>query len=135
MSRGAPSFTLAPPPRVSQSALSSSNPAAGQVPSRVIVPAGTTSATFTVTTSAVTASTSVTISASFGGTVKTASLTVTPPPLPTVTSLTLNPSSVIGGSQSSTGAVTLSGAAPSGGAQVALSSCNTGAAQVPSTVT
>jgi hypothetical protein len=60
-----------------------------------------------------------------------ATLTVTAP-LPTVSSLTLSPTSVIGGT-SSTGTVTLSGPAPTGGAQVALSS-NNGAASVPSSV-
>jgi hypothetical protein len=54
-------------------------------------------------------------------------------PTPTLSSLTLNPTSVIGGTQSSTGTVTLSGPAPAGGAQVALSSSN-GAASVPSSV-
>jgi len=49
-------------------------------------------------------------------------------------SLTLNPTSVTGGN-SSTGTVTLSGAAPAGGATVALSSNNTTAATVPSSVT
>jgi hypothetical protein len=61
-----------------------------------------------------------------------ATLTVTVP-LPTVSSLTLNPTSVVGGLGSSTGTVTLSGPAPAGGAQVALSS-NNGAASVPSSV-
>jgi len=64
----------------------------------------------------------------------TATLTVTPPPLPTVSSLTLNPTSVVGGLQSSTGTVTLSGPAPAGGAQILLSSSNT-AARVTSSVT
>src|SRR5205823_6095474 len=63
-----------------------------------------------------------------------ASLTVMPPPLPTVSSLTLNPTSVTGGRQSSTGTVTLSGPAPAGGEQVTLSSSNA-AASVPSSVT
>ena len=60
-----------------------------------------------------------------------ATLTVTAP-FPTVSSLTLSPTSVIGGT-SSTGTVTLSGPAPAGGAQVALSS-NNSAASVPSSV-
>src|SRR5437899_10316974 len=51
-----------------------------------------------------------------------------------VSSLTLNPTSVVGGVQSSTGTVTLSGPAPTGGAQVTLSSSN-GAASVPASVT
>ncbi len=116
-----------------QVTLSSSNGAAS-VPSSVTVPAGSTSATFMISTSAVPASTVVTISASYGGVSASAPLTVMPPPLPTVSSLTLNPTSVVGGVQSSTGTVTLSGAAPAGGAQVTLSSSN-GAASVPSSVT
>src|SRR5436190_1580717 len=60
-------------------------------------------------------------------------LPVTPTPPPVVSSLTLNPTSVIGGAQSSMGTVTLSGPAPAGGAQVMLSSSN-GAASVPSSV-
>src|SRR4029077_11665986 len=120
-----------------QVALSSSNTAAARVPSSVTVAAGGTSATFTVSTSAVTASTAVTISAAYGGVTRAASITVAPAPPPAVTlsSLTLSPTSVIGGTQSSTGTVTLSGAAPAGGAQVALSSSNTAAARVPSSVT
>jgi hypothetical protein len=51
-----------------------------------------------------------------------------------LSSISLNPTSVTGGN-SSTGTVTLSGPAPSGGAQVTLSSSNTAAARVPSSVT
>jgi hypothetical protein len=51
-----------------------------------------------------------------------------------LSSLSLNPTSVTGGN-SSTGTVTLSEPAPPGGAQVALSSSNTTAARVPSSVT
>ena len=116
-----------------QVTLSSSGTAAS-VPSSVTVPAGATSATFTISTSAVAASTPVSISASYSGATQTASLTVTPSSLPTFSSLTLSPSSVPGGN-SSTGTVTLSGPAPAGGAQVILSSSNTGAARVPPSVT
>ena len=89
-----------------------------------------------VARTAVAASTTVTISATYGGATRSASLTVTPaaPPAPALSSLTLNPRSVVGGMQSSTGTVTLSGPAPTGGAQVALSSSNPGAASVPSSV-
>lgn len=113
-----------------QVTLSSSNTAVS-VPSSVSVPAGATSATFTISTSAVGASTMVTISASYASVTKTVALTVAPP---TITALTLNPSSVVGGVGSSTGTVTLSGPAPAGGAQVALST-SSAAASVPSTVT
>jgi len=115
-----------------QVALSSNNGAAS-VPSSVAVPAGATSATFPAKTTAVATQTTVTISAVYGGVSISATLTVTPPPLPTVSSLTLNPTSVIGGLQTSTGTVTLSAPAPAGGAQVMLSSSN-GAAGVASSV-
>jgi hypothetical protein len=52
---------------------------------------------------------------------------------PALTSVTVNPSSVIGG-QSAMGTVTLTSAAPAGGAAVTLSSTNN-AASVPSSVT
>src|SRR5437588_186495 len=118
-----------------QVALSSSDTSVATVPSSVTVAAGATSATFTVSTSTVTASTIVTISASYAGVTKTASLTVNPapPPPPTLSSLTLNPSTVIGGVQSSTGRVTLSAPAPAGGATIILSS-SSGVASVPSSV-
>jgi hypothetical protein len=206
-----------------QVTLSSSNTSVASVPSSVTVGPGATSATFTVSTGAVSAPTAVTISASYGGQTQSATLTVNPAavppsittqpanqtvtagqtatfavvaigtaplnyqwqkngsniggatssnyttaptlaadngaqftvlvsnsagsvtsnpatltvtqPLPTLTSLTLNPTGVVGGLQSSTGIVTLSAPAPAGGVQVALSSSNTGAATVPSTVT
>src|SRR5205814_4220994 len=110
-----------------QVALSSSDPSVATVPSSVTVAAGATSATFTVSTSTVSASTTVIISATYAGVTKTASLIVNPAPPPTLTSLTLSPTSATGGN-SSTGTVTLSGPAPSGGAQVALSSSNTSVA-------
>ncbi|HSC90508.1 MAG TPA: choice-of-anchor tandem repeat GloVer-containing protein [Gaiellaceae bacterium] len=53
-----------------------------------------------------------------------------PSPPPTVTGLTLTPTSVAGG-QSSTGRVTLSGPAPSGSAVVTLSSSNSSLVSVP----
>jgi len=119
-----------------QVALSSSNTTVASVPSSVTVAAGATSASFTVSTSAVASSTTIAISAAYGGATRSAPLTVTPapPPPPTLSSLTLNPSSVFGGLQSSTGTVTLTGPAPAGGAQVFLSS-NNAAARVPSSVT
>src|SRR5258708_6776776 len=116
-----------------QAALANHNGAASASSSATATPRATI-ATFPVTTTAVPSSTAVTISASYGGVSKTATLTVTPSALPTLSSLTLNPTSVIGGTQSSTGTVTLSGPAPSGGAQVTLAS-NNGAASVSSSVT
>jgi hypothetical protein len=135
-STGTVTLSDAAPAGGAQVALSSSNTTAARVPSSVTVAAGATSATFTVSTSAVAASTTVTISAAYAGATRSASLTVTPapPPPPTLASMTLSPTSVTGGN-SSTGTVTLSGPAPAGGALVALSSSNTTAARVPSSVT
>jgi hypothetical protein len=110
----------------------SSNNLAVTAPASVTVAAGATSASFSLGTSAVANNTAVTISASYGGATLTASLTVLPP---AVSSLALNPTSVIGGPLgNSTGTVTLNGPAPAGGAQVALSSSDA-AASVPSSVT
>jgi hypothetical protein len=110
--------------------LSSNNPAA-TVPASVTVAAGATSASFSLGTGAVANSIAVTISASYGGATRTASLTVLPAVLST---LSLNPSTVVGGLQNSTGTVTLNGPAPAGGAQVTLSSSNPAAAAGPASV-
>jgi hypothetical protein len=116
--------------------LSSGSTAVATLPTTVTVPAGAATAVFNVTTSPVTASTSVIISATFAGVTQTAALTVTPqpPPGPTLTSLSLNPAGVIGGSFS-TGSVALSAPAPNGGVLVSISSNNTAAATVPANVT
>ncbi len=112
--------------------LTSSNTSAATVPGTVTVAAGATSATFTANTLTVAAATSVTISATYQGTTKTATLTVNPPLR--VQSVTQNPSTVTSGA-TSTGTVTLSGPAPAGGTAVQLASNNTSAATVPGTVT
>jgi hypothetical protein len=110
--------------------------AAVTVPASVTVPAGATSATFAVTTSAVTASTSVTLTGSFGGTTRTATLTVTAATQPsavTLSALAVSPTSLVGGTGAQ-GTVTLGAAAPSGGAVVSLSDSSS-AATVPASVT
>ncbi len=110
-------------------ALSSSN-AAAQVPASVTIPANSTSATFTVTTSPVTQQVIATLTASAGGVSVTAPLTVL---APTLERLVLAPSSLPGG-QTSTGTLTLTFAAPAAGAVVTISSDNP-AAVVPASVT
>src|SRR5207253_10698217 len=84
------------------------NPGVASVPASVAVPGNATSATFTVSTTPVGSSTVVTTSGAYGAT-RTASLTVTPP---TLSALSLSPSSVTGGS-SSTRTATPSAPAPS----------------------
>lgn len=113
-------------------ALSSGNTNAATVAASVTVPAGAQSAAFAVVGRTVTATTAVTIYASYGSATRTATVTVTKPATATLSSLTLNPTSVSGGASSS-GTVTLSAAAPTGGVAVALS--RTGSASVPASVT
>ena len=100
----------------------------------VIVPAGATSASFTVGTYKVSATMVAGLSATYGGVTQTTMLTVNPTSAPTLSGLSLNPASVTGGT-SSTATVTLSAPAPSGGIVVTLASNNTTAATVPASVT
>ena len=111
--------------------LSSSNSSAAVVPSNVTVPAGATKATFNVSTMPVASATPVTITANSGGSIKSTTLTVTAPVL---SSLSLAPSTVVGGA-GSTGTVKLTGATPSGGISVSLRSSNPSVATVSSSVT
>jgi hypothetical protein len=132
-STGTATLTAAAPTGGAVVTLSSNNTAA-TVPASVTVPAGATSASFTVTTTAVSASTSVTLTGNHGGASRTTTLTVTPTPPPaSLDTLTLSPASVTGGNTSQ-GTVTLTSAAPAGGAVVSLSSSAT-AATVPPSVT
>jgi hypothetical protein len=113
--------------------LVSNNTAAATVPASVNVAAGSTTGTFTATSKTVAAATTVTISASYSGVTKNATLTVNPAAA-TLAGLGLAPGTVTSGSNS-TGTVTLSGPAPAGNAVVTLVSNNTAAATVPVNVT
>jgi FG-GAP-like repeat/FG-GAP repeat len=133
-SQGTASLTSAAPSGGAVVTLSSSNTSAAPVPASVTVPAGAFSATFTVNTASVTASTPVTISGAYGGATRSATLTVSPPAAPaSLSAVSVNPASVTGGT-SSQGTVTLTSAAPTGGLVVSLSSSNTAAATVPASV-
>lgn len=115
-------------------ALASSDPAVATVPSSVTVPAGETTATFTVSTSAVTASTDVVISASAGGSSASTTLTVAPPSGGgTLASLTIQPDQVIGG-DTATGTVALEAAVDTE-TLVTLTSSDETVATVPGSVT
>ena len=109
--------------------ISSSDTTVATVPVSATVPENATSATFTVTPLQVTSVSSTTITASFNGTYGTTLLTVSPYQ---VTALSLAPAKVAGGT-SSTATVTLSQAAGPQGIVVNLSSDNSDA-QVPATV-
>jgi hypothetical protein len=89
-----------------------------------------------VTTTAVTTTTQITISATENGVTATGTLTLTPPPPPTpaLSAVTVRPGSVTGGA-AATATATLNVAAPAGGAVVGLVSSNATAASVPASVT
>src|SRR5205814_113546 len=118
-------------------ALSSNNTTAARVPSSVTVAAGATTASFPVSTCAVSVYDALTIWALSDGKTGVWEFEGAPSGTAPVTlsALALNPTSVTGGTQSSTGTVTLSRAAPSDGAVVALASSNTNVARVPTSVT
>ena len=101
----------------------------------VTVPAGATSANFSISTSPVSEQFNLNIFAHLDGSPdKSTLLLIVPNSDPTLSSLSLNPTSVVGGS-SSTGTVTLGAAAPSAGTVVSLVSSDTSVASVPASVT
>ena len=108
--------------------LTSSNPAALSVPPGVTVPAGSNTATFTITTHGVTRPTPVQISvwAEGNGDHPVVWVDPAPPGVIVLSSLSVT---------STQGVVTLNGPAPEGGAIVSLASSNPSVASVPSTAT
>ena len=127
--------------------LASDRPDIVVVPTQVTVGFGGTFADFPAKTFPVTALTQVMITATYAGLTRSAILTVEPstgappppppppppPSAPTLTALAVNPTAVVGGNTSA-GTVTLSAAAPSGGAVVSLSDDST-AVSAPASVT
>lgn len=109
--------------------LTSSNGAA-TVPNTVIVAEGQQSATFSITTTPVAATTNVTITATTENSVKSGVLSVVAPGFAT---LALNRTGVKGGT-ALTATVSLYGPAPASGILIALESSNPSAVPVPSTV-
>lgn len=109
--------------------LASNDLSAATVPATVTVPAGATTASFSVTTYATSGARSVQLSASLGGT-QVATLLVVPPAV----ALSLQPTGVLGGSTGQ-GLVTLPAAAWAGGVVVQLASDDPASASVPATVT
>ncbi len=114
--------------------LTSSNKAVASVPSSETIASGDSSHGFTITTSAVTTPTTVTITATLNGESKSATITVNPPPT-ALKSVVLSPASVQGGSAATTAnRVYWTGNAPASEV-VTLKSSNTAVAAVPSSVT
>jgi hypothetical protein len=113
--------------------LASSNPAVASAPASVTVAAGATSSPyFTITTVQVAAATPVTITATYEAVSKSGTLTVKPAAL---SSLSLSPSSVVGGVSTTYNKVYLTGPAGAGGAVVSLASSNPAVASAPASVT
>jgi len=112
----------------------SSNNAAVVVPSVVTVPAGASTASFSATTSVVTASQTATVSAVFGGLTRTATLTVNPAPA-SLSAIVLSATTVKGGVTLTGNTVSLTAAAPVGGAVVLLSSSHPTLLAVPASLT
>ena len=116
--------------------LTSANPAIAAVPSSVQIGAyANQSPAFTITTSSVTAPTQVAITATYGKSQATATLTVKPASAK-LASITLSPASVVGGNPpgNSSNVAVLSGPAPAGGAVIALTSSNPAVAAVQANV-
>ena len=116
-------------------ALSSSNPTVAAVPAAVGFLSGQSSVGFNVTTTQVSAPTTVTITASAGGVTKSVQLTVTPTPPPPfdVQNLTVTPAT-IAGAGTVTATLTTTTAAPVGGVTIPLTSSDPKTASVPATV-
>ena len=125
-----------PSPQIIVDLTNSNANAISSMPFGVAVPAGATSADFTIQTSSTTSPTSVTITASYNGVTKSSVLNIgtSGSSSPTLTGITFNPGAVNGG-QTSQGTVSLSAPAPAGGASVGLASSKPSAASVPASVT
>lgn len=117
--------------------ITNDNPGLVTTPFNVTIPAGQSSATFLIQTQQTGLTTPVTITGTYGGASRAATLTVEPPSNPTasLTSATLAPSTVVGGSAQGVGLqVTLSQGAPPEGATVSLSSDNPSVVRLPASL-
>lgn len=122
----------APAPATGAKVLLSDDSDAAAAPASVTIPSGATEATFAITHSSVPVNTVVTLTGVYNAT-KSDTLTLIPPRLK---ALTLNRSTVVGGTATVvTGTVTLNAKAPGGGTVVTLSSSEPSAASVPTSVT
>jgi hypothetical protein len=108
----------------------SSNSADASLPPTVTVAAGNSTATFTVTSKEVVSDVAVTLTARQGGRTKSTVLTIEAPLLQSVS---VSPSSIVGGNAVS-GTITLHHPAPNGGVILALSS-DSPDASAPATIT
>jgi hypothetical protein len=109
------------------------NPSLVTTPFNVTIPAGQSSASFPIHTQQTGLTTSVTITGTFGGASKTATLSVAAPSTAAaISTVTLTPTTVVGGStQGVRVQVTLTQTAPPEGATVSLSSDTPGVVNLP----
>lgn len=117
--------------------LASSDPAVAAVPERVAVTPGNSAVSFPITTTAVTGTSTVFLTAASPAGVATVRLDVGPPTAGqpgSLAGLLVSPEGVTGG-RTVTATVLLSGPAPSGGAVVALTTDASDAVAVPASVT
>jgi hypothetical protein len=112
--------------------LFSSDASVATVPASVVVPAGSQSVTFPISTNAAAPPTIVQITAWVGNTPRSANLSVNAarPAGPSLTAVSVTPTTVTGGSPA-TGTITFTAATPEG-ANVQLSTSNPSLVQVPS---
>src|SRR5262249_1905808 len=103
--------------------LTSCDPSVLSVPSPLNITESSQSGQEIATSVKVKSKTTVIVTASYGGQTASATSTVRPPSRFTVASLTLKPSTVVGGN-SSTGTVTITAPAPAGGVTVRTASNN-----------
>jgi len=123
--------TLAfPDPDATNVLLFSGDTSVATVPSSVVVPAGSQSATFPISTNAAAPPTIVQITAWVGNTPRSANLSVNParPAGPSLSAVSVVPKTLTGASPA-TGTITFTG--PTDGANVQLSSSNPALVQVP----
>lgn len=100
-------------------------------PSSVTVPAGATSADVTVTTTASLTGQTASVTATYGSSSKSANLTITST---AVTAFTVTNASIVGG-LNSTGTITISSPAPSGGLTLTIGNNKPALVAAPATVT
>ncbi len=111
--------------------ISSADPSVVGVPSQVTIPAGSNEVTFSVTTTPVASQRNITLTATKGTSQLQALVTVT---VANAKTLSFNPESVVGGSNS-TGTITIDQPAPAGGLVILLSSNQPSFVNHPTSVT
>ncbi len=118
-----------------------SNSDVAPVPADIVVPEGVNSRVVVnhLSTTPVAGTTTVTLTGTYDGVSRSATLTVTAPPPPSpggaLASISLSPSTVQPGTTGTSATLTFSAPVASGGATVSLASSNTAVATVPATVT